>query len=353
MVARLTPERILRIVLVVVVVALAAWLLWFFSSLVLYLVVGLVVAYLLSPFVAAFQAQGMSRMPAILFAFVAAVTVLVLLFMLLMPFLTAQAVNLGALVDPELLNRIAGSLERAITRHFPVPEGAVHTGLINAVETLFQQERIAAVFGFTVTFFTNIVYALVIVPFAAFFFLKDGRQIQEQLLRFVPNRYFEITLGIVAKAELTIGRYFRALLLQILSVSMVASVMLMLVGLKGALVIGVFTGLANTIPYFGPALGFAAGSIVGIAQTGDFSMVPGVLLAMAVTQLSDNILFQPYYFSRAARTHPLVILCAVLIGAELAGIIGMLLAIPVITILRVVIEEIIWSFRRYRIFRAS
>jgi predicted PurR-regulated permease PerM len=74
---------------------------------------------------------------------------------------------------------------------------------------------------------------------------------------------------------------------------------------------------------------------------------------MLLTQAADNLVFQPYIFSRAAQTHPLLILFAVLIGAQLGGIIGMLVAIPVMTIIRVTVEELLWSLRNYRILKAG
>jgi predicted PurR-regulated permease PerM len=191
------------------------------------------------------------------------------------------------------------------------------------------------------------------VPFVTFFFLKDGAQIRRSLLSWVPNRYFEVTLAIIDKVETNIGRYFRALLLQCFSIAVVASSLLYLVGLNEALAVGIFAGLANTIPYFGPFLGFIAGTLVGVAQTGDFSLVLGILIAMGLTQVSDNLLFQPLIFSRAAQAHPMVILFVVLVGAQLAGIVGMLIAIPLATTVRVIIEQVLWSWRNYRILHRS
>jgi predicted PurR-regulated permease PerM len=74
---------------------------------------------------------------------------------------------------------------------------------------------------------------------------------------------------------------------------------------------------------------------------------------MGLTQLADNVLLQPIIFSRAAQAHPLVILFVVLIGAQLAGILGMLIAIPLATTVRVVIEQVLWSLRNYRILRSG
>ena len=98
-------------------------------------------------------------------------------------------------------------------------------------------------------------------------------------------------------------------------------------------------------------MGILAGSLVGIAQTGDLTLVVPVLIAMAITQVLDNIFFQPLIFSRAARAHPLIILFVVLAAAQLAGIVGMLIAIPLTTTIRVIIEQVTWSIRNYRILQ--
>jgi predicted PurR-regulated permease PerM len=203
-----------------------------------------------------------------------------------------------------------------------------------------------------VNLFTNILYAVIVIPLITFFIMKDGSQMSDSLLRLVPNRYYEITLNLLGSIETYIGRYFGALLIRAIVVSVLSTVLLAVVGLKYAVIVGIFTGLANTIPYFGPLIGMIAGLIVGIAQTGDFSLVPGVIVAMAVTQVVDNVL-QPLVFSRAARMHPLVILCAVLIGAELGGIIGMLLAIPILTVAWVSIRQASWSLKNYNVFRVA
>ncbi|MGA7304064.1 MAG: AI-2E family transporter, partial [Rhodothermales bacterium] len=81
-------------------------------------------------------------------------------------------------------------------------------------------------------------------------------------------------------------------------------------------------------------------------------LFPGIFAAIFVTQIVDNVL-QPFIFSRAIRIHPLVILCTVIIGAEVGGIIGMLLAIPVITVLWVTAKSISWSIQNYKVFRIS
>lgn len=346
-------DRALRLLPVVLVVGLAGLLLWFFARLVAFLMIGLVLSYLMRPLMYRLEGLGLGRMPAILVTFLVFFGAVSLLLTYLVPFVVRQAGAIAQEVSPERVRGVAVSIEAYIRRVVPLPPGQFEEGLTHAVEALFREERLRGLVGSVVDLFTNLFYAVIVIPFITFFFLKDGAQIRNGLLRLVPNRYFEITLVLVEKIETNIGRYFRALVWQSLSIATVATVLLYVVGLEYALVVGIFTGLANTIPYFGPFLGFLAGTLVGIAQTGDFSLVPGVIVAMLLTQLADNVFFQPYIFSKAAHTHPLVILFVVLIGAQLAGIVGMLLAIPVTTTILVTVEQVLWSFRNYRILRVA
>jgi len=353
-----TVDRIVRFVLGVAGIALGAWLIWYFAALVVYLVIGGVFAYLLRPIVDRLQGLGLTRVPAIFITFVAVFAFASVAVTSVVPFLTDQAQDLSQLVSMEAATTAAQSIEDRLQERFPIKDGVIVDNIRQASTTLLggdllEEDRIAQTVSSLVGVLTNIVYAVVIIPFITFFLLKDGTQIRRSLLSMVPNRYFEVTVAILDKVEVNIGRYFRALLVQCTSIAVIASALLWLVGLQSAIAIGIFTGLANTIPYFGPFLGFLCGTLVGIAQTGTMELVPGVAIAMALTQLADNVLLQPLIFSRAAQAHPLVILFVVLIGAQLAGIVGMLIAIPLATTVRVVVGQVLWSLRNYRILRAG
>ncbi len=351
-------ERALRWIFTAAVLGAIGWVLWYFAAIVVYLIVGGVLAYLLQPMVDRMQGLGLGRIPAILITFVLLFGAVAILLTFIVPFLARQVGDLSQLISVEAAESIARYLEERLQAIIPLNEGVIEDNMRQAVRALLQGDlvggqEVASTVSSVVLVFTNIFYAVLIVPFVTFFFLKDGAQIRRSLLSWVPNRYFEVTLAIIDKVETNIGRYFRALLLQCFSIAVVASSLLYLVGLDEALAVGIFTGLANTIPYFGPFLGFVAGTLVGVAQTGDFSLVLGVLIAMGLTQVSDNLLFQPLIFSRAAQAHPMVILFVVLVGAQLAGIVGMLIAIPLATTVRVIVEQVLWSWRNYRILHRS
>ena len=353
-----TLDRIVRFVLGAAAVATVGWMLWYFAGIVLYLAVGGILAYLLRPLVDRIQGLGLGRVPAILLSFAGLLAAISVTVTSVVPFITRQVQDLSQLITVDTAVYVANLIEAQIQEIAPLEQGVMEENVRQVAQSLVQGdlvggERIANTVSSVVAVFTNIVYAIVIIPFVTFFLLKDELKIRRNLLHLVPNRYFEVTLSILAKVELSIGRYFRALLVQGTAIAVIASALLWIVGLRGAIAIGIFTGLANTIPYFGPFLGFLAGTLVGIAQTGDASLVPGVALAMALTQLADNVLLQPLIFSRAAQTHPLVILFVVLVGAQLGGLVGMLVAIPVTTTVRVIAEQLLWSLRNYRILRVG
>ena len=351
--AGLTAERVVRFVLGALALGAALWGLWYFAGLVVYLVVGGLLAYLMRPLVHSLQGMGLGHLPAVIIAFVGVFGLLAFLVSTLAPFAVRQVTDLSQQFSIDAISTVVQTLEARLLAELPfLEEGVLLESLRGIADTLFVSDRLQNTFSSALGLFTDLAYAVVVIPFVTFFFMKDGMRLRRSFLQLVPNRYFEVTLAILDKVESSLGRYLRALLVQCSAVAVVASVLLSFTGLNYAIAVGIFAGLANSIPYFGPAVGFIAGSLVGIAQTGDFSLVTPVLLAMAATQLSDNLVFQPFIFSKAAQAHPLVILFVVLIGAQLAGIVGMLVAIPLSTVLRVIASEVFWSIRHYRILRA-
>lgn len=353
-----TLDRLVRYLFIAAGLGAVAWTVWYFMGLVLYILAGCVIAYLLQPFVDRLQSFGLARVPAILVTFFLLFLVFYFAITSVVPFFTRQVGDVTQLVTLDSLIEVAQFLENRIQEVVPIEQGVIVEGVRQTAESLVRGdlvggEDVAQTISSLVSVFTNILWAVVIVPFVTFFVLKDGTQIRRSLLHLVPNRYFEITLAIMEKVETNIGRYLQGLVVQCFSVGLVATVLLYIAGLEDALAVGIFVGLANTIPYFGPLLGYIVGSLFAIVQTGDFSLVLPVIIAMAFTQLADNVLFQPLIFSRAARAHPLVILFVVLMGAQLAGLIGMLVAIPLATTVLVVMQQVVWSFRNYRVLRGT
>ncbi|MEZ4700602.1 MAG: AI-2E family transporter [Rhodothermales bacterium] len=350
----LTPDRIVRGIIWSLLTAVTVFLIWSFAGLIVYLLIGLVVAYLTQPLVERIQRFGLRRTPAILLTFLLVFTALSILLSTLVPVLASQVGELTQQITADTVTTWANALEAQLRNFLPImPEGTIQASFSRISQQLFAESGFATVITFMVDVFTDLLFGILIVPIVAFFLLKDELLLRKRLVQHVPNRFFEISLGLLDKVQTRIGRYISGLLVQVLAVSTTATIALLFTDLRYALILGLFTGIANTIPYFGPIVGFFAGTLMAIGQTGDFSLVPGLLVAMGATQIIDNVLFQPFIFSRAVRTHPLVILFVVLIGAQLSGIVGMLLALPITTAVLVTIEQVLWSAKNYSILRTA
>ena len=205
--------------------------------------------------------------------------------------------------------------------------------------------------GGTTMFIGGVISGLtfvVIVPFVAFFFLKEGRRLTRCLIALVPNAYFELCLNLMYQANKQIGNYIRGQLLAVLVVSVLSIGGLSIIGVYYALPLGLLAGLANVIPYLGPLIGIVCSSIVALATGGGLAMVAKVIAMFLIVQLIDNVLIQPTMVAKSVELHPLVVLFVVMVGSQLMGIVGMLIAVPLTGIAKVSGQTIYKGIRQYR-----
>lgn len=349
---KLTVEKVFRGLMLLASLLLALMLVYRFATLVGYVLIALVFSYLFDPIVNRMQVAGFKRTNAVIMVIASFILIIVWASTSIAPTIGNQVVTLAQQINVEAIQRIAVQVEREVVLFVPfVTEGQIKEVITRFVDTLFDvgdfQQAVTNLFGI----FANIFAAALIIPFATFFFLKDGSKLRRQILELVPNRYFETTLTIINKIETRLILYFKGVLIQCTLVAIISWLLLSIAGLNNALTVGVSVGLANTIPYFGPILGYFLSIIIAVFETGDFSLVPYCILAIMIAQIVDNVILQPLIFSKSADLHPLYILFIILIGAELAGIIGMLLAIPIATIIKITITEINWSINNYYVFK--
>ena len=189
---------------------------------------------------------------------------------------------------------------------------------------------------------------VVIVPFVAFFFLREGRRINHAMIELVPNAYFELFLNVIHQINGQIGGYIRG---QLLAVSVVAGLSwlgLSIIGMPYALPVGVLAGLANMIPYLGPLIGIVSASAVALATQQGMDMVWQVMILFVIIQILDNILIQPLVVAKSVDLHPLIVLIVVMIGSDIMGIVGMLIAVPVTGIVKVSMATIYDGVKGFR-----
>ena len=326
--------------------------LYYYSSLALYAVIALIFSYLLEPFVNRMQAAGLSRTLAIIITLTTVLLIVIWISTSIIPIVANRMAVLTRQLQSDNLIIIAQQVEVSLRNYFDfIPPGYLEQNVARFIEDIFNFGRLSNVLGSVIEIFTNLFAAFLVIPFATFFFLKDGYKIRRDLMTLVPNKYFETTLSLIDKIESRLGYYFRSVLLQCTLVGIASWLALSVAGLNNAGTVGIIIGVANTIPYFGPVMGYIISILVSIIETGDFSLVIPCILAVMFAQILDNVILQPLIFSKSADMHPVAILFIILIGAQTAGILGMLVAIPIATIIKISVNQIIWSFNNYQVFR--
>lgn len=195
---------------------------------------------------------------------------------------------------------------------------------------------------YIINLFGNFLVLLSSVTFIAFFFLKDEELFGRGLKAPVPNKYLAQMDTALSQIRQLLTRYFGGVLLQVSLISLYVAVLLGFLGVPNAILIAFFAALINVIPYIGPIIGMLFALLVTISSNleADFyvitlPMLIKVILVFVSMQTLDAFILQPIIFSSSVMAHPLEIFIVVIIGAKLGGIVGMVIAIPLYTILRV------------------
>jgi predicted PurR-regulated permease PerM len=350
----ITLEKVVKFIIGIAGLSLVSLLLYNYGTLVGYALIAIIFTYILDPIVCKMQAGGLNRTLAITLTLSTLILLLVWISTNVIPIIANQMVILAGQLSIENIQNIASQIERRLIQEFTfLPEGFLRDNITQVIEELFDVGQVPTALSNIIGIFTNLFAAFLVIPFATFFFLKDGSKIRRDILKLVPNKYFETTLSLIDKIETRLGTYFRSVLLQSILVAFSSWLALTIVGLDNALSVGIAVGLANTIPYFGPVIGYILSIVVSIIEVGDFSLVLPCIIAILFVQLLDNVVFQPLIFSRSADIHPVAILFIIMIGAETAGILGMLIAIPIATTIKITINQVRWSLNNYYVFRKT
>ena len=310
-------------------------------------VLSLLLAYIFDPIVTAIELRGFSRTASTLLFFAFLISIGAIAGGLLVPVAVTQLKALQAGAGSEQTAGVILRLQAVIRNEL----GFLGFGDLNLSEKINQLSAYLSgwVGNFVVTEgLTLVVYGLA-VPFLVFFLLKDGREMKKGFISIVPNRYFEFTLDLMYKMDTQLGNYLRSQFIDALTFGVLSTIALWLLGVKYFIFIGAFAGLANLIPYVGPIAGALPAVAVSLFSTGDATMAVQVVAVFACLKLLDDIVIQPLLVSKGVNLHPLLVLLAIILGGELFGILGMLLAVPATGFAKVVMQESIVTLRKYRI----
>lgn len=177
------------------------------------------------------------------------------------------------------------------------------------------------------------------VPVLVFYMLKDDEHLRDGLNRLIPNRYHTLTNRILTASHDAFGTYIRGQTILSTFIFVLSFLFFYFIQLKYAFVLSLFMGMMNIIPYFGPIIGTIPAMIVAVATSWPLVLYV-VLIAMAI-QLIESTLLSPYIMGKTAQLHPVMIILILLVSGEIAGMIGMMIAIPIVMIFRAIIAHVV------------
>ena len=327
------------------------YLVYMLTEILIILALSILLAFIFAPFVALLEGKGFNRMTSTLIIFGVFGFITYLSLSVIIPKLIFQMNQLVGALQGFSFDEEMKAIEASILRYLPfLDSGSISTRL----ESFFSSQLINAVDSITevLSSIVSVLAVLIIVPFITFFLLKDSRRILQGILHTVPNKYFEMSYYVLKKVTLQLGLFVRAWIFDATFVGVMIGFGFYFIGVPNALPLGVIAGLGHLIPYFGPVIGGIPAIIVSIVQYGDLSQVPLILLVVLITYTFDNGFVQPSVFGKSVDMHPIVIILLIISGGILFGLMGMLLAVPVATVIKALSKEIYFATKNYRIARA-
>ena len=340
---------------------------WYFSNITFYFILSLVLAAILRPLTNRINSfhllgQHVPRWIAIFISYFVVGIIVFLIGALFVPLISTQ-IQIIATYDLDYLyeqvQNPIGKIEDLLIQYEIIKSEPgflikqVRENMINSFSTVNVQGIINTILNTT----SSLLLGFMAVSFITFFLLLENGLLRRNIMNLVPNAYFELAVATFNKVERLLSNYLVGLVIQLSCIFSLAAIGLTLMGIEYALTIAMFAAVANLIPYAGPILGATFGVIVGLS-TGSFEapneilfMVIKILSVFSVVQLTDNVVLQPLIFSKSVKAHPLEIFVVIFAGAKIAGILGMIFAIPVYTIFRVSVLEFYKGYREYSIFK--
>ena len=337
-----TPQTFLKFIAGAAVAAAVLFLVWYFSSIVVYILISAVLAVMGNPLVkrlAALHIKGwkVPRWLAALVTLIVIWVVLATLCSLFVPLVFNKIYQLSNLDFAAVVQSIEEPIAQAqgyLHEFFAVPEStfSLSEALASALKQIIDIESLNSVFSSIVNVVLSSVIAIFSITFITFFFLRDEGLFYAMVTAMFPERYHENITRALDSVTLLLARY----------------------GMKAAdaAFIGLVMGVMNVVPYAGPLIGGIVSVFVGIVTPIGGMTVGHTAFIIAGSLLIlkgiDDFVLQPTLYSERVKAHPLEIFLVILIAGSMAGILGMLLAIPSYTVLRVFAKEFFSQFRLVR-----
>lgn len=332
------------------------------QSVILPFLVAFILSYAINPLVQKLQDKAhIRRWVAILLVYLSTALMIGLILWWLIPLVWEQLQSAWKYV-PTAIDYYNNTLRGWVRSHTPIrlPAMQVRDMSKGLVDFLKENYNITDVRSF----FTNLILSgmsvinvagiVVLVPILMFYFLYNWDERLIKIRHMIPNRYILSVYRIAKECDEALMSFIKGQILVMVLLGMVYAVQLQLIGLKVGLIIGMMAGIASFVPYLGFTLGFIAAIIAGLFQFGvDWVHLVLIVGAFMVGQAVEGYILQPLLLGDKIGLSPLWVMFAVLAGASLAGIAGMLIALPLAAVLKVLFQHAYDSYRETEFYKGD
>ena len=348
---------------IVVPLVLIGGLVWYFNEIFLFLMFAIIVSCIINPVIELLakikiRSRSAPRTMLAILAFGLVFLVVWGIIRLFVPLL-ADEISLFTSIKPEqivaIFRPILEDTENFLVRNQLVGQdpNALETILKNRISTLINVNQIGNWVQNLISFSGNLFFGLFAVLFMTFFMVNDRDLLKRAATTILPDRYSIPANNAFSRIDELLSRYFVGLIIQSTVNALIIGIGLSVLGVKNAFLIGLFSGIVNIIPYLGPLIALVFALFVGLTTTFSLSAVAHANI-MAFTlqivtvflgaKILDDVVIQPMVSSKSVNAHPLEIFIVILVGARISGAMGMFLAIPIYTILRITAREFLSGF---------
>lgn len=351
----------LRTLGIILLSAAAIYLAWYFSAILVYILIAGVLSIMGHPMVRFLDSAhiGRFRFPHTLSAILALLAIIVIFAALIgtfVPLIISEA-NVISSIDVKLVaERLQGpidSLQHQLSGlGIIAPNETIEAAVVEKLKSLLSITTFSSAIGQFINFTGSLFIGVSAVIFITFFFLKDERMLYNLILLVVPMRYHTETSHILSESKRILTRYFLGVCLELIAMIALMTIGLLIFGVENALLLGFFGGFMNIIPYIGPLIGLVIGVLLGVTtciSNGAYSEIWPVALKIIGVFIGantvDGYFLQPVIFGGSVKAHPLEIFIVFIMAGTVGGIIGMIVAIPAYTVIRIIAREFLSEFR--------
>lgn len=357
-------NKIIRWVIAAVTIFAVLYVLWYFINLVAYILISVVLSLIGKPLVSFISGirVGKKHISDWIGAMITIAGMWIALggaLFLLVPFIGSQAKKFSQVDRQAILQSLQQPIDEVVMwlekyeirfENNQTLEQYINSQVVEA----FNLSNFSNIFGTVFPFLEELIIGIFSISFITFFFLRDNTLFYKSILTITPEKYEDQVKEIIRDTRELLTRYFIGIAIQLMLVMICITIGCLILGLNFQLsiTIGFAAGLFNIIPYVGPLLSAAFGIMLVFAENinQDFyvetlPLIYKLIAVYSITKVLDDFVFQPFIFSNRVKAHPLELFLVILVAGNLAGLIGMILAIPFYTFMRIIAKQFFSNFK--------